>query len=44
MVICIECQKEKANTILRCGPCDDKLKERIKNKMMKNYNWPFENI
>ena len=42
MDICIECQKEKAITILRCGPCDDKLKERIKIKLMKNYNWPFE--
>ena len=43
MDICIECQKEKAITILRCGECDDKLKERIKNKIRDNWNWPFEN-
>ena len=43
MDICIECKIKKVITILRCGECDDKLKERIKIKMMKNYNWPFEN-
>ena len=30
-------------TIFRCDECDDKLKERIKNKMVKINNWPFEN-
>ena len=40
---CIECKIKKVITILRCGECDEKSKERIENKMVKNYNWPFEN-
>jgi hypothetical protein len=40
---CFECKIKKAITILLCGECDDKLKERIKNEIVKNYNWPFEN-
>ena len=43
MDICFECKKDKAIIILRCGPCDDKLKERIKNKIRDNWNWSFEN-
>ena len=43
MDICIECKKEKAITILLCGECDDKLKERIKIQIRDNWNWPFEN-
>ena len=42
MNICIDCNKDKIKTVLRCGVCDDKLKERIKIKMLMSYNWPFE--
>ena len=42
MDICFDCKKEKAITILLCGECDYKFKERIKKKM-RNWNWPFEN-
>ena len=40
---CFECKIKKAITILLCGECDDKLKERIKNKIRDNWNRPFEN-
>ncbi len=40
---CFECQKGKPITILRYGPCDDKLKERIKKQIRDNWNWSFEN-
>ena len=44
MNICIECNKDKIKTVLRCGVCDDKLKERIKNKMLMSYNWHLKII